>query len=97
MATAICFSGAAQSLSVGNAKMSDLSRQDVPANGCWCLASQSRGTAAPSVEWLENEFSFSFFLNLVPDGLISHFTTSQEVLCLDAALAIKRGVWPANV
>ena len=57
----------------------------------------SRGTAAPSAEWLENEFSFSLFLSLVPDGLISHFATSQEVLCLDAALAIKRRAWPANV
>lgn len=53
----------------------------------------SGGTAAPSVAWLENEFSFSFFLNLVPDGLIFHFTTSQQVLCLDAALAITKRAW----
>jgi len=97
MVTAICFTCAAQSLSVGNAEMSDWSGEDVPVSGCWCLASPERGDSCSlgrvAAEWV----FFLFFLILVPDGLISHFTTSQEVLCSDAALGIRRRARPANV
>lgn len=76
LVTAIC----STALSVGKAGMSDWSRRDVPASGAGAWLPRSAGTAAPSTEWLQNEFSFSFFPSLVPDGLIPHFATSQAQL-----------------
>lgn len=76
LVTAIC----STALSVGKAGMSDWSRRDVPASGAGAWLPRSAGTAAPSTVWLQNEFSFPFFPDLVPDGLIPHFATSRARL-----------------
>lgn len=83
LVTAIC----STALSVGKAGMSDWSRRDVPASGAGAWLPRSAGTAAPSTERLQNEFSFSFFQtwSLMDSSLISPLPE----LSSDAALAIR--------